>query len=118
MRRAALIFFILGGTIFSKPSFMGGVTYTFNGDFGVTLKVLSSDKDKGVVFGVGGTYYPTRNKNQFGLDADIGYQQDNMAIMGGWDFLQKSANISAGYSTSISSDDDSNFEEPPSCSGN
>ena len=91
----------------AEPAVMGGINYNFGGDVGVTVKIISDNKDKKINFGAGVSYYPwSKSKQKFGLDAGVGYTQKKVTVMGGWDFLQNKANASVGYSHAISSGSD------------
>ncbi len=81
-----------------------GISYAFGGGGpGVSLKVLSSDKEDKAVVGAGATYYPLSSNNQFGLDVGVGYNFNNAGVMVGYDFLQSGIQASVGY---VNTDDD------------
>lgn len=44
--------------------------------------------------------------NKFGLDLSAGYAFDDAAVLVGWDFLQKSVQVSAGWADIDDDDSD------------
>lgn len=81
----------------ADPSIMVGVGYTFGeGGPALTLKALSSDKKDEAVAAAGVSFYPL-NQNKFGLDLGVGFHADDAAVILSWDFLQKAAQVSAGW---------------------
>jgi hypothetical protein len=80
----------------ADPAAFLGVSYTLGGDFAVTAKVLSSNKEDNGILAVGASWYPMSRK-RFGLDLGAGYAGKESAILFGWDFLQQKAQISAGW---------------------
>ncbi len=82
---------------------MLGLSYSFNGEFGVTVKVLSSSDEDEFVAAVGATYYPFAKKS-FGLDAGVGYTVEDAATVLSWEFLQEAAQVSIGYADTDSDD--------------
>jgi hypothetical protein len=72
-----------------------GLTYNFNGGIGLSLKVLSTNKeDSGVVSG-GVSYYPLTNK--FGVSLGAGYVVKNGAATLEWDFINNTPIVNVGY---------------------
>ena len=98
---------ILSATALSaNPAVMGGFTYNFgdSNGAGATVKVVSSAEDKKPVVAAGVSYFPwAKSSNKFGLDVSAGYNLQNTAIMGGWDFIQSQPTVSLGYNKEISS---------------
>lgn len=101
---------IMAAVLFSTTAqadagfFIGG-SYSFGGaGFGVTAKILSSDKEDQPVIGAGVTYYPMAI-NHFGADLSVGYNLDNAGLMLGYDFLQKGVSVGVGY---VNTEDDNN----------
>lgn len=79
----------------SHPTAFVGLTYNFNGGIGLSLKVLSTNKeDSGVVSG-GVSYYPLTNK--FGVSLGAGYVVKNGAATLEWDFINNTPIINVGY---------------------
>jgi hypothetical protein len=77
---------------------MLGICYDFGGSAGITLKVLSTNKqDKPLVAG-GVSYFPSDTVNVWGVDLDGGYNYRHSAGTLGWDFLHNKAQAAVGYS--------------------
>ena len=75
---------------------MFGISFNFNGDLGVSLKLLSSDRQDRFV-GVGGvTWFPT-GANPIGVDVGLGYNFRNAAVTAGWDIVNGEFQVGAGY---------------------
>jgi hypothetical protein len=72
-----------------------GVTYNFDGSVGVSLKVLSTNKEDRGAVAAGVTFFPRTNK--FGIDVGAGYVFRNAAVTLGWDFLNSNPQIALGY---------------------
>jgi hypothetical protein len=86
-------------TAFADPGIFFGVTYAFgqtSPGVGVSLKVMSTDKEDHAAVGAGVTYYPLLSSNPFGVDVDVGYLFKNSAVTVGWDFLH-SPQVGVGY---------------------
>jgi hypothetical protein len=94
---------LFASTAQADPAGMLGLSYSFNGEFGVTAKILSSSDEDEFVAAVGATYYPFADKS-FGLDAGVGYTVEDAATVLSWDFLQEAAQISIGYADTDSDD--------------
>ena len=73
-----------------------GINLTYNGDVGITIKALSSDKHNEKVFAIGSTYYPLANK-KIGFDLGYGAANFNTVILVGIDILQDASYLSVGY---------------------
>ena len=96
----------------ADPGVFVGVTYAFGagGGPGVSLKVLSTNKEDHAIVGAGVSYYPLADANKFGVDAGVGYLTKDAAVTVGWDFLQGAIQIGAGY---VNTKDDNNDAPPP-----
>lgn len=83
----------------ANPGVFFGVVYAFGagGGPGVSLKVLSSNKEDRAVVGAGASFYPLAPTNRFGVDADVGYLSKDFAATVGWDFLQQGVLVGVGY---------------------
>lgn len=105
--------FLLGvsSNAFSGATYMAGVSYTFSGEFGVTLKALTDDRKSKVVGSLGATYYPFAAKS-YGFDLGAGYTYDDAAATISWDFVQQSIQFSAGYAD-IEEDKKRVYTPPP-----
>ncbi len=69
----------------ADPGIFFGAVYNFGGSAGVSLKILSTDREDRCAFVAGGSYFP--NIKKFGVDAGAGYLFENGAATIGWDFL-------------------------------
>lgn len=88
---------LLPFTIQADPAAFVGISYSFGGPgVGISVKVLSDDEEDQAVAALGATYYPMA-VNKFGIDLSAGYAFDDAAVLVGWDFLQKSVQVSAGW---------------------
>lgn len=100
--------FLLIGHSFAKaePVMFIGMAYTFgaNGGPGISLKLLSTNRENRAAVGAGLTYYLFANDNKVGLDVILGYiLPANAAATVGWDFLLHGLQIGIGY---VDSEDD------------
>jgi len=98
MKKVIILLSLLGASLVThaSPALMIGVSLSFNGDFGITGKVISSDKEDKAIAALGATYYPNAAK-KLGIDLSAGYTKSNVAGTIGWDFLQKNGVGSLGY---------------------
>lgn len=85
----------------AEPSVMAGISYTFKGDLGLTVKFMSDDEDKTPVLSAGAAFYPFSG-DKLGLDLGGGYIIDNSVVVGSYDFVQRSPQVSVGYTDSES----------------
>ena len=108
---ALLLISGLSGNVFADATYMAGISYTFSGQFGVTLKALSDDKKSRTVGVIGATYYPFAPQ-PFGVDVGAGYTYDDAAAIISWDFLQKTVQFSGGYADI--EEDKKKYYAPPS----
>ena len=111
---ALLLISGLSGNVFADATYMAGISYTFSGQFGVTLKALSDDKKSRTVGVIGATYYPFAPQ-PFGVDVGAGYTYDDAAATISWDFLQKTVQFSGGYADI--DEDKKKYYVPPSGGG-
>lgn len=65
-----------------------GVVYAFGTGCGpgISLKVLSTNKEDQVVAAAGAIYYPLAPTDRFGVDSDLGYLSKDFAATVGCDF--------------------------------
>ena len=80
------------------PGLMLGICYNFGGSAGVTLKILTTNKQDKAVLAAGVSYFPSDATNQLGLDVDAGYNYRRSAATLGWDFLHSDVQAAVGYS--------------------
>jgi hypothetical protein len=83
----------------ADPAILFGVSYNFQKEnsFGLTVKGISNDLPNNVVAGIGVTYYPFSPTGQFGADVNVGYAFQNVAVIGGYDFIKNESQFSFGY---------------------
>ncbi|MFW5425836.1 MAG: hypothetical protein ACKE8G_04585 [Methylophagaceae bacterium] len=106
---------LLPFTAQADPAAFVGISYSFGGSgVGISVKVLSDDEEEQAVAALGATYYPTAT-NKWGMDLSAGYAFDDAAVLVGWDFLQESVQVSAGWADI--EDDDSNHSSTASGGG-
>jgi hypothetical protein len=96
-KRLALISILLAAATpaVASPGGFFGVTYNFGGGVGISLKILSTNHEDRGAFAAGVTYFPLTNK--FGIDAGAAYLFRNGGATLGWDFLNGSPQVGAGY---------------------
>jgi|ERR1035441_6915379 hypothetical protein len=80
------------------PGLMLGICYDFGGSAGVTLKILSTNKQDKAVLAAGVSYFPSDATNQLGVDLDAGYNYRHSAATVGWDFLHSDVQAAVGFS--------------------
>lgn len=100
-KRTLIATLMLAGSSVAQadPGVFFGVTYAFGhstSGLGLSLKVLSTDKEDHFAVGAGVSYYPLMSGNKFGVDVGVGYLFDNAAVTVGWDFMH-SPQIGIGY---------------------
>jgi hypothetical protein len=86
-------------TAVADPGVFFGVTYTFGHaveGVGLSLKVMSTNKEDHAAVGAGVTYYPLLSENTFGVDVGVGYVFQDAAVTVGWDFMH-SPQVGVGY---------------------
>lgn len=79
----------------ADPGVFFGAVYNFGGSAGVSVKILSTNKEEHCALVAGGSYFPQTKK--FGVDAGAGYLFTNGAGTIGWDFFNKHPQIGVGY---------------------
>ena len=107
-----LILLSLSCTVQADPGIFLDITYAFgaNAGPGISLKVLSNNKEERAVAAAGVSFYPLNTTQKFGTDLGVGYLGNDIAATIGWDFLQKGVQIGLGY---VNSKDDNNKSAPP-----
>lgn len=80
----------------ADPAVMFGINYNFGGGGpGLSVKVLTSDREDRTVGSVGASYYPMMNR--VGLDLGVGRTFQNGAVTVGWDVINSAPQASIGY---------------------
>ena len=82
----AALALVASASAFADPGVMIGVNYNFDGQLGITLKVLTTDKQDRPALGVGVSYLPMRKS--FGFDVDVAYLFKDSAVTFGYDYEQ------------------------------
>jgi hypothetical protein len=93
---AGSLFALAAATAHADPAVMFGINYNFGGGGpGLSVKVLSSDRQDRTVGSVGASYYPMMNR--VGLDVGFGRTFENGAATVGWDVINNAPQASIGY---------------------
>ena len=97
MRKAIISLALLSSMSLAHagPGVMFGVNFSMNSGFGVSVKVLTSDRENRTVGSLGTTYYPATNR--VGVDLGVGRTFDSGAATVGWDIINKAPQASVGY---------------------
>lgn len=100
-KRTILASFLIGSSTVAvaDPGVFLGVSYAFGQSspgVGLSLKVMSTNREDRAAVGAGVSYYPMLSGNKFGVTADVGYVFENAAVTVGWDFMH-SPQVSVGY---------------------
>ena len=99
----------------SNPVAMVGIAFNFGGkiskeSLGLTVKILSSDRQDRFVAAAGVTYFPWA-PNKFGLDIGGGYNFDKVTALVGYDLLNKKPQASLGYTNTYKPE--ATISQPP-----
>ena len=99
----------------SNPVAMVGIAFNFGGkiskeSLGLTVKILSSDRQDRFVAAAGVTYFPWA-PNKFGLDIGGGYNFDKVTALVGYDLLNKKPQASIGYTNTYKPE--ATISQPP-----
>lgn len=79
----------------THPGVFFGLTYNFGGNVGMSLKVLSTNREDRGALCVGISYFPETKK--LGLDVGGAYTFQNGAVTAGWDILNNAPQMGIGY---------------------
>ena len=99
----------------ASPGAMFGIGYSFGGGSGglaLTFKISTSNKENKAIATAGVSYYPLSKTKKYGIDLGGGYLFKNTAVVGSWDFIQESPQLSIGY-VNTSEDSDYKFISTP-----
>ena len=99
----------------SNPVAMVGIAFNFGGkiskeSLGLTVKILSSDRQDRFVAAAGVTYFPWA-PNKFGLDIGGGYNFEKVTALVGYDLLNKKPQASLGYTNTYKPE--ATISQPP-----
>lgn len=106
---------LVGGNVaFADPGVFAGVVYNFGStsSLGISLKVLSTNKEEHGAVAGGVSFYPLAKTDRFGVDLGAGYLFQNGAVTLGWDFMQSRPQVGVGYANT--EDDKKNPPPAPS----
>ena len=98
----ALITVMATGPAFADPAAMVGLSFDFGHDdwtqgVGLSAKVLSSDEQDHLVGALGATWFPMDQQKPYGIDLSAGYTFDKSAVTAGYDFINMTPQVSAGW---------------------
>ena len=103
-----------GSAAMAGPMLMLGISHNFGGSTGLTLKVLSTNREHKAAVAAGITYFPKAEGRPWGADVGVGYNLRNAAVTIGYDWLNKQWQVGAGAANTRRSDDDAaNIPPPP-----
>lgn len=85
----------LAGTAHAGPGVMFGVNFNAHSGFGLSAKILTSNREDRTVGALGTTWYPATN--HIGVDVGVGRTFDSGAAIVGWDILNNAPKASVGY---------------------
>lgn len=86
----------LGATMaHASPGVMFGLNYNASQGVGLSVNLLSSDRQDRFVGTVGTSYYPRTNR--FGVDVGAGHTFKNGAATVSYDFINNSPKFGVGY---------------------
>ena len=84
----------------ADPGFMLGISYNFGGSFGVTAKILSTDKQEKAVASLGVSYLFGDSPSKFGVDLGGGYNfKNDVTATVGWDFMNSQVQTAVGVAS-------------------
>lgn len=99
MMTTALAGSIATAPAYADPTVMIGLSFTFggsqSGQLGISGRILSDNERDAWVASLGATYYP--GSQEFGLDAGIGYNWENLPITLTYDFLNQGVQLGLGW---------------------
>jgi hypothetical protein len=97
MRKLILVLALLSSVSFAHagPGVMFGVNFNMNSGFGVSVKVLTSDRENRTVGSLGTTFYPATK--HIGVDLGVGRTFDSGAATIGWDIINNAPQAGIGY---------------------
>lgn len=82
----------------AEPALMLGVSYNFGGAMGVTLKVLSTNRQDEAALAVGLSYAPGRGDNRWSWDTGLAYNFKRSSLVLSYDWLPSETQLSVGLS--------------------
>lgn len=95
--RSALVGCMLAAALpaYAGPAAFVGLSYDFGDSVGLSLKVVSTNREDRGALSAGVSYFPFSKK--VGVDLGVGYVFRNGAATAGWDLLNGKAQVGIGY---------------------
>ncbi|MCU0926142.1 MAG: hypothetical protein MUF44_08895 [Hydrogenophaga sp.] len=91
---AALL--VCGSTAIAEPAVMLGVSYNFGGATGITLKLLSTNRQDRAALAVGVSFAPGREANRWSWDTGLAYNFKSTSLALSYDWVPGEAQLSFG----------------------
>jgi len=88
--------FIGSSSLLADPGVMVGITLNTNGDLGLSINALSSDKENKTVATAGLSFFPSAS-DPIGLTLGVGQNFENMSVSASWDVIRSVPQIGIGY---------------------
>lgn len=85
-----------GSAAMAGPTLMVGISHNFGGATGITVKLLSTNKEDKAAVAAGLTYFPRAQERRWGADVGLGYTFRNGALAFGYDWLNSQWQLSLG----------------------
>lgn len=91
---AALL--VCGSTAIADPAVMLGVSYNFGGATGITLKLLSTNREDKAAVAVGVSFAPGREAKRWSWDTGLAYNFKSTSLVLSYDWVPGEAQLSFG----------------------
>lgn len=85
-----------GSAAMAGPALMLGVSHDFGGETGITLKLLSTNRQERGALALGVSYAPGRESSPWSWDAGLAYNFKSVTLVLGYDWGPKQVQISLG----------------------
>lgn len=85
-----------GVSAFAKPALMLGVSHNFGGATGITLKVLSTNRQEKAALAVGVSYAPGREASRWSWDTGLAYNFKSTSLVLSYDWVPGETQLSFG----------------------
>jgi hypothetical protein len=80
----------------AEPALMLGVSYNFGGATGITLKLLSTNREEKAALAVGVSYAPGREVSRWSWDTGVAYNFKSTALVLSYDWVPGETQLSFG----------------------
>jgi hypothetical protein len=80
----------------AEPALMLGVSHNFGGATGITLKLLSSNREEKAALAVGVSYAPGREASRWSWDTGVAYNFKSSALVLSYDWVPGETQLSFG----------------------